>query len=109
LILETKGRIHYHRREEFITYISPKENVYVTDIKPDEDLSQFVTRVSVQPGEVHRQNITNFSTGDSLMVTAAEDDRVFELVVSNCDDQSLVGLEVMSRPGPSTANSFGCR
>jgi len=87
----------------------PEEHVYVTDIKPRANHSRFVTRVSVQPGETHRQNITNFSVGDSLMVTAAEDDRIFELIVSNCDEQTLVGLEVRSLPGPSTANSFGCR
>jgi len=87
----------------------PKENVYVTEIKPDKELSQYVTRATVQPGETHRQTLTNFSVGDSLMVTAAEDDRIFELVVSNCGEQSLIGLEVMSILGPSTANSFGCR
>jgi len=82
---------------------------YIEAVEPPADRSRLVANISLQGNNTHRQQIENFSNGDTLVVTAAENDRIFELVVVNCGRHPLTGLEVMSRPGPSTANSYSCQ
>lgn len=95
--------------EGLLTVHYSEEARYIEAVEPPPDRSRLVADISLQGNTTHRQQVVNFSHGDTLIVTAAENDRIFELVVVNCGRHPLVGLEVMTRPEPSAAASYGCQ
>ena len=69
-------------------------------------------RYTLKPGEEKQSSVENFSHNSALVVVTSKDDGdIFSWVSANCDDQTLVGLEVTSRPSENgeVDASYGCR
>jgi hypothetical protein len=87
----------------------PEGTIYVEAIQPPPDRSRLVANVSLQGNSTHRQQVEHFSHGDTLIVTAAKDNRISELVVVNCGRHPFTGLEVTVRSDTVASSSYGCR
>lgn len=84
---------------------------YVTSIEPPPDRSQFFGELVLQPGEVSRKSIENFTVGSTVVVSMSKNGRVIELTTANCAGQALVGLALTVRhkpPGDAIA-AYECR
>lgn len=86
-------------------------DVYVTSVEPPPNRSRLHGQYVVSPGEVKRSPVENFTIGSTIVVSLAENGRVIELIAANCDEQSLAGIEVVSRPNPpgGAFAAYGCR
>lgn len=76
------------------------------------DSAQHYVQHTLEPDEEYRQSIENFSTNGALVVVISRnEDEIFSEVSANCDEQALVGLEVVSRPDPpgGVFAAYGCR
>ena len=76
------------------------------------DSAQHYGQHTLEPGAEYRRDIENFSTNGALVVVVSRsEDVIFSEVSANCDEQALVGLEVVSRPDPpgGVFAGYGCR
>lgn len=84
---------------------------HVTSVEPPPNRSRLHGQYVLSRGETKRSTVENFTIGSTIVVSLAEHGRVIELTTANCDEQSLVGLEVVSRPTPpgGASAAYGCR
>jgi len=87
----------------------PEGTVYIESIQPPPNRSRIIANISLQANSTHQQRIENFSIGDTIVVTIAENGRIFELTVVNCGRHPLVGVGISTRPEPAASASYGCR
>lgn len=76
--------------------------------------AQFKGQHTLKPGQENRSSLRNFPRNGALVVVVSKNEsEIFAWASANCDDQTLVGLEVKSEntppvvPGIST--SYECR
>lgn len=75
---------------------------------------QFEGRYTLDPGQENRSSIEKFPRQGALVVVVSKgENEIFAWASANCDDQILVGLEVMSENTapvvPGISASYGCR
>lgn len=76
------------------------------------DSAQHYGQHTLEPGEEYSRSIENFSTNGALVVVVSRsEDEIFSEVSANCDEQTLVGLKVVSRPDSQGGvfAAYGCR
>jgi len=75
---------------------------------------QFKGRYTLEPGQENQSSIENFPQNGALVVVVSENEtEIFAWASANCDDQTLVGLGVISENTtpvvPGISASYGCR
>jgi len=83
----------------------------VTKIDSQES-AQFRGVYTLEPGQENQSSIERFPQRGALVVVASYDENgTFAWASANCDDRTLVGLKVSSKPSPpgGVFASYSCR
>lgn len=118
-VVELPASITIHYRDGAVVDARISQGLSGTDAGPRvitkiqfPESSRFFGRYTLKPSEVNQSSIENFTHRSAVVVVTSKDNgKIFSWVSANCDDQTLVGLEVISRPGENgeVDASYGCR
>ncbi|MDQ2074798.1 hypothetical protein RBH20_19925 [Haloarcula sp. H-GB4] len=99
--------IHVSPRQGLVTYrfTGAQPDVESIELPQNRVVSQEEFRLT--PNESVQTNITDFQTGDTLVIIDRRDGRISTLITANCDDQGLDFVSIIASTDRTSA-AYAC-
>lgn len=106
-----------YRADRPVSYASPGQGLStytftnasgaVTAVEVPANRSRSLGTHRLAPGERYETNVTDFETGDTLVVVDRRGDRIVSLITANCDETGLNFVSVIAGPVRTSA-AYSC-